>query len=204
MSSTFTIKQKLGRTAALGLAVVGACLSLLVLMTARASAANIPAGSAAVQSAAVDSTDPFQWDLSEPGSMPQVNKPYFFTNRRNDGILGYQSRFLGINLGWVSRNGPGNWRFSRANAADTQPLHVGEAVALRNATGGYVYYGQRTWGINLNWSSTPRYEWTVSKQGGLFALHNETIGDFVVYGRRPIGVNLCWKQDLTFGVCVPT
>jgi hypothetical protein len=202
MSSTFTIKQKLGRKTIVSVATVAACLALLLAITARASATDTSSGSGSTQAAAVDAGDPFQWDLSEPG-MPSVNKPYFFVNRRNDGILGYQSRYLGINLGWVSRNGPGNWTFSRANASDMQPIREGEAVALRNATGGYVYYGQRTWGINLNWSTTPRYEWTVSKQGGLFALHNEAIHDFVVYGRRAIGVNLCWAQDLTFGVCLP-
>jgi hypothetical protein len=200
--STFITKPRFGKKAILGVAAVVACLALLVAMTARAHGATTSSSSEFAQSAAVGSKDPFQWDLTEPG-FPKVNQPYFLINKRNDGILGYQSRRLGINLGWVKRAGPGNWTFSRANGADKQPVREGEAVALRNATGGYVYYGKRRWGINLNWSSTPKYEWKVSKSGNLFALRNEATRDFVVYGRRPIGVNLCWLQDINLRVCTP-
>jgi hypothetical protein len=137
----------------------------------------------------------FEWNRGEAG-MPQVNRRYFLTNTRNNGVLGYQSRPLGINLGWVARNGPGNFTFSRANGHDTARVRPGEAVALRNTTGGFVAYGQRRWGINLVWSSTPKYQWKVGMVGNLMALHNSVANDYVVYARRPVGINLCWSKDV--------
>ena len=202
--STSIIPPRFGKNGVLSVAAVAACLVLLLPITARADGAGADTSSSSglAVAAGPEPQDPYQWDLSEAG-MAKVAQPYFLINRRNDGILGYKSRRLGINLGWVARNGPGNWTFSRQNTADTQPVREGELVALRNATGGFVYYGSRRWGINLNWSSSPRYEWKASKSGSLFALRNEVTRDFLVYGTRPIGVNLCWLQDIILGVCAP-
>jgi hypothetical protein len=198
--STFIIQRKFGKKGILSGAAVAACLALLVAITASAYSASTASSSGFAIAAAVDPQDPFQWDLSEPG-MPKVAVfPHQQAQRRRPWLPVAPARDQ-------SRLG----QSIRTRKLDVQPPQRSRHTAhprrrisrAAECHGGYVYYGTRRWGINLNWSSTPKYEWKVSKSGTLFPLRNEVIRDFVVYGRRLIGGNLCWLQDVTLRVCVP-
>lgn len=129
----------------------------------------------------------------------------------------YGRREYGINLNWAKRKqqhdsgAPANFTFSRPSGTG-EPIKFGEAVALRERTGGYIYYKSREYGINLEFSRRPVYEWEV--QGGrtgtpviarnegdspsnisdvVISLYNRKINCYVVYGERKYGINLVWK-----------
>jgi hypothetical protein len=129
----------------------------------------------------------------------------------------YGRREYGINLDWAKRKqqrdygAPANFTLSRASGT-SEPIKYGEAVALREQTGGYIYYKPRKYGINLEFSGQPVYEWEVRggrtgtpvtgrNQGDsidnisdvAISLYNRTINCYVVYGKREYGINLVWK-----------
>jgi hypothetical protein len=129
----------------------------------------------------------------------------------------YGRREYGINLVWAKRKqqrdygAPANFTLSRASGA-SDPIKYGEVVALREQTGGYIYYKQRKYGINLDFSSRPVYEWEVRggasgtpvvgrNQGDapgnisdvVISLYNRTVNCYVVYGKREYGINFVWK-----------
>jgi hypothetical protein len=69
-------------------------------------------------------------------------------------------------------------------------------------------YETRTWGINLGFSSTPRYEWRLRRPSNasgdregyqlrpeFVAISNSVAGDFLVFGSRSVGVQLKWYRD---------
>ena len=62
----------------------------------------------------------------------------------------------------------------------------GEAVALRVWGGGWLEYGHQDWGVDLQLSDTPSYEWYVLGEtpgwdidGGEFALWNSAAHDYL-------------------------
>ena len=124
----------------------------------------------------------------------------------------YGSRDYGINLVWAkSKPQIDNFTLSRASGAGG-PINYGDVVALKEKTGGYIYYKSRKYGINLEFSAQPVYEWEV--RGGRtgtpvvqgkwgdspnyisdvqISLYNRTINCYVGYGSREYGINLVWK-----------
>jgi hypothetical protein len=124
----------------------------------------------------------------------------------------YGRREYGINLVWIrSKPQTDNFTLSRASGAGGQ-INYGDVVALKEKTGGYIYYKSRKYGINLEFSAQPVYEWEV--RGGrtgtpvvqgkwgdspnnisdvMISLYNRTINCYVVYGTREYGINLVWK-----------
>jgi hypothetical protein len=95
-------------------------------------------------------------------------------------------------------------------------------VALKEQTGGYLYYKPRKYGINLEFSGPPVYEsevrggrkgtpvtgrnWGDSADGisdVRINLYNRTINCNVVYGKREYGINLVWEVDLDVSGQVP-
>ncbi len=77
----------------------------------------------------------------------------------------------------------------------------GQAVALRVWGGGWLKYGNETWGVDLVLSDTPSYEWYVVGgtpgipiDNGPWALCNNAAHDYLVYGDQTWGVNLNWYQ----------
>lgn len=169
---------------------------LIAAATATASALALaaPAG-------AVDQLDPYQWRTTSVE--PRSNQPYTLRNVRlssGRNALSYLKRRWGINLGWegggTRHSGFGEWTFHKSGGART-PLERGFAVALRdNATGDYVRYGRRAFGINLKWSGGPRHQWEVRPSNGRLALYNTVVRDYLVYGSRTVGINLVWLRDL--------
>jgi hypothetical protein len=78
-----------------------------------------------------------------------------------------------------------------------------EAIAIYVKGGGYLKYGERSYGINLVWSKTPVYEWEITgdkigdevQSGVKVGLYNRFIKNHVVYCARPYGINLKWAKD---------
>ena len=77
---------------------------------------------------------------------------------------------------------------------------AGEKVALRVWGTGWLKYGVQTWGVDLQPSDTPVYEWVVAGQsapgttldGQDFALWNTATQDYLVRGHQTWGVGLNW------------
>jgi hypothetical protein len=134
-----------------------------------------------------------------------------------DQFVAYGRREYGINLKWIPRKqqhdfgAPANFAVSRSSGSD-DPIRYGEAVALKEQTGGYIGYKTRRYGINLDFSNQPSFEWevrggrigelvTYTKTGDsafnisdvVIGLFNRKAGCFVVSGQREYGIDLVWK-----------
>jgi hypothetical protein len=83
----------------------------------------------------------------------------------------------------------------------------------------YVKYGERTYGINLVWSSTAPSNIRLERSGGGFVRYGDRVaihvndGGYVKYGSRTWGINLVWSSSPvyewevrggTVGTVVPT
>ncbi len=149
----------------------------------------------------------YQWTLDFPNGVAyNTNTSFSLRNQVEGSFLVYENRgeynCSGINLGWTDSK-TWQWRFRRQGGA-TGPLLYGERVALLNRKyNDYLHYGERPCGINLEWTGSADYEWTI--QGGTNgtrvlhqegnALFNLTENDDLVYAWRPRGVNLRWMDD---------
>ncbi len=105
-----------------------------------------------------------QWTILDPNGAQTDIRPdrrYLLKNNTNRHFLAYKEQNFGINLGFTDDAEPSrakkvvHWSF--VNERRT-PVKYGEPVAIR-CKDGYLHYGQRPWGINLDWSDTPIYEW---------------------------------------------
>lgn len=85
----------------------------------------------------------------------------------------------------------------------SQSVTYNQSFALYVEGHGYIKYENRKYGINLNWSEFPVYEWEF-RQGAAagtvkvnvpVALFNRTVSDYVVYASRDFGINLKWLRD---------
>jgi len=162
------------------------------------------AGSAAPAAQAAQRTD---WKVTSAGPagssvLPGVTA-YRLENRTAGSALVYGERDFGINLVWGSASGPVNVRFDRPSTSPNHgPLQFGEPLAVRINGGGYVHYRVREFGINLDWSSTPDFDWRIRggtgtiPTGSPVSLYNRTESDVLVYAQRAFGINLCWRQDV--------
>ena len=112
-------------------------------------------------------------------------------------FLQYEEQTLGINLGWTesksaeTEKSVSRWFFTRQGSS-TGPIRYGEKIAMGygRKEGSYVRYDDRTFGINLNWSAKPVYEWMIL--GG-------TPGDVVTTGKvRVIIYNTKNQQPLIY------
>ncbi|MFJ4428997.1 hypothetical protein, partial [Streptomyces bobili] len=120
--------------------------------------------------------------------------------------LQYESRDYGINLGY--RDDGSRWLGWTVEAQGGPNIVYGQAVALKNQTGGYLTYGTRGQSstVQLVWSSTPKYEWHVitggahafglplSQDSGGYGLWNTAKNDWLISGHQEYGVNLKWKN----------
>jgi hypothetical protein len=116
----------------------------------------------------------------------------------------YQKREYGINLSWAGRP-PARIRLLPDPAQrDTALVRHRTRVAIEVTDGGYLKYREREYGINLDWSQTPAYEWEVrgdgivrlpTRAGMAVGLFNTVANDYVVYCEREYGINLRWARD---------
>jgi hypothetical protein len=138
--------------------------------------------------------EPAQWTVNTATGAPLPAVDYQLVNTGGGSRIGYQDR-TGVDLGWTSSGG--NFQFIRAGAQpgvrDHRAFKPEEAVALYNTkTKRYLAYGSQTFGINLDWSSAPQFQWKVRQAGPRFTLYNTVAHDYVVYGSRTWGINLVW------------
>ncbi len=123
-------------------------------------------------------------------------------NQSADQYLEYSDRTWGVSLGWGSYTGS-NIKLERpGTSTGVQPLMKGEALALRVWGGGWLVHATQTFGVDLQLSDTPSYEWYVVGAGqpglvlddGEFALWNSAANDYLVRGDQVWGIALNWYE----------
>ncbi|GAB3006825.1 hypothetical protein GCM10027184_75380 [Saccharothrix stipae] len=128
--------------------------------------------------------------------------------------LRWEKQTFGINLGWTDDAEPATrlkvsrWFFTR-HGADTGPVKYGERIALGYGIApSYLRYEERTVGINLGWSVTPVFEWTLlgGPRGGpvgtgeRLAIHNAkactaTVPGVLIHFDRTVGCDIGWPDS---------
>ena len=120
--------------------------------------------------------------------------------------IGYDDRTFGVDLGWVGHGG-GLFEFLRQAPAGTRDHRTGPIagdanVAIYNTkTRRYLmYYDRSDTKAELEWTSTPVYEWQLQDQtssGGRvhFALFNSRVKKYLVHKVQNYGINLGWLND---------
>jgi hypothetical protein len=137
------------------------------------------------------------------------------TNMKNSHerkFLQWEEQTFGINLGWTSDASPATavrvsrWFFTRP-ADDASPIRYGQSIALGyGISPSYVYYTERTFGVNLDWSATPRFDWELLggkigqevRSGDWLALYNKTARDCLIYFDRDVGCDIGWPSSETW------
>ena len=118
--------------------------------------------------------------------------------------LRYGDQTWGVNLTWADSS---LWR---VEAQGGPHLMKGQAVAIRVWGGGGLKQGTESFGVDLQLSDTPVYEWyAIGVQGdpseksyagnglgdgGTFALWNSSAGAYLVHGYQSWGVSLNWYR----------
>src|SRR5262249_28238943 len=104
-----------------------------------------------------------------PQNVPQAVQQWTGLSSVNDGTgnlqnsarssytsLTWESQTFGVDLNWTKYSAL--WKIE---AQGGPQLMRGQAVALRVWGGGWLKYGDQTWGVDLVLSDTPSYEWYV-------------------------------------------
>jgi hypothetical protein len=127
-------------------------------------------------------------------------------------FLQWEEQTFGINLDWTSDAEPATavrvsrWFFTRPTD-DSSPIRYGQSVALGyGISPSYIHYVERTLGINLDWSSTPRFDWKLLggkigeevRSGDWLALYNQTAQDCLIYFDRTVGADIGWPGSETW------
>jgi hypothetical protein len=156
-----------------------------------------------------------QWivlDLNRRSLDIRPGQRFLLKNSTNRHFLQYkkQGTFGGINLGFSDNAEPStaakvvHWEI--VNRQRT-PVKYGEPVAIR-CRDGYLRYGSRTVGINLDWSDNPVFEWRLlgGRQGtpvrtgqwlSIFNMHAQP-GEPLIYFKREVGGNIGWPSSRTW------
>ncbi len=123
-------------------------------------------------------------------------------------FLQYERQTFGINLGWThdatakTAVAVSRWFFTRPDT--THPLRYGDTVAMGYGTSpSYIRYANRTFGINLDWSSAPRYEWkllggktgTQVRSGDWLAIYNTVTKNSETWGQQLGDVTMKFIHD---------
>lgn len=107
-----------------------------------------------------------------------------------------------INLRWGDPGKSDNVRFQRQSGSK-DPLKFEELIAIKIRGGNFLVYQSGRWGINLGWSSTPKFEWKflggnagdVIETGKAVGLYSMVEKDSLMYEARDTGINLKWFRD---------
>ncbi len=142
-----------------------------------------------------------------PQSVPSAVKQWFGLSNINDGTgdlfnsprnrsLYHSNQTFGVDLDYTDH--PALWKIE---AQGGPHVMYGQAVALRVWGGGWLKYGNETWGVDLQLSSTPAYQWYVvgAPAGnpidqGEFALWNSANNAYLIASHQTWGVSLDWKK----------
>jgi hypothetical protein len=157
-------------------------------------------------------------------TLGDVHRPVYCSNRVNPSIgcwqdLIYGNETFGVDLVWTNPafDGVGNplhegnveWKFVRQSnprlpviyPASCYQVSGTEQVALYNTVNHqFLAYGNETFGVDLVWSSTPRYEWKVAVglleqptySARVAQLYNTTAGAYLYAHHQTWGVDLEW------------
>jgi hypothetical protein len=148
-----------------------------------------------------------QWQFGVGVGNLLSHTPVTLFNNHVDKFLVYQNR-NGIDFGWRTTSAP-EWTVGRSWECGKRACTIfyNRSVALYSeAHGRYLKYGSTgaCGGINLVWSQTPVYEWSIRSlsangdqltsetpvAGQPSALFNQTVGLYVVQGER---TNCPWE-----------
>jgi hypothetical protein len=116
----------------------------------------------------------------------------------------YGNQTWGVNLTY------GDSSLWRVEAQGGPHLMKGQVVALKVWGGGWLKYGSQTFGVDLQLSATPVYEWyaiglrhdpserayagSSLTDGGTFALWNSSAQAYLVHGHQTWGISLNWYK----------
>jgi hypothetical protein len=142
------------------------------------------------------------------------SRSYTVKNGKIRKFLQYEKQDLGINLGFTDNAEPSTaqkvtrWFFAR-NGDLSKPVKFGEALAMGYGTEpSFIYYKERDFGINLDWSKAPKYEWKILggkpgqpvPGGQYWAIYNTVSREPLLYFDRsgPTG-DIGWPSSKTWG-----
>jgi len=126
-------------------------------------------------------------------------------------FLQWEPQKYGIHLGWTDDASPttavavSRWFFTRTDT--THPIRYGDTVAMGyGISPSYIYYVDRTFGINLDWSTAPRYEWKLLggrigeevRSGDWLAIYNTVTKQPLIYFDRTFGADIGWPNSETW------
>jgi hypothetical protein len=150
--------------------------------------------------------EPMEWTVTPKNlGQPAGSTPYTIGNDFQSGSLAYGNQTFGVDLKWDNRAGS-QWQFikySRPGTRDHRLISGTESVALYNsAARQYLAYGHETFGENIAWVSTPRYQWHVAegqitepgnREGNVRdELYNTTEHAYLVHWHQTWGIDLGW------------
>jgi len=163
-----------------------------------------------------------QWrfDPNHPGHRFYAKASFSGPTRKNTNLkntmeqrfLQWEHQTFGINLGWTDDASAATavrvsrWFFTRPDT--THPIRYGNTVAIGNGgSPSYIRYANRSFGINLEWSSTPRYEWKllggkkgqVVRSGDRLAIYNTVTKQPLISFDRTVGADIGWPNSETWG-----
>jgi hypothetical protein len=137
------------------------------------------------------------------------------TNLKNKNprkFLQWEKQFFGMNLGWTDDASPqtavrvSRWFFTRPNN-DESPIKYGDVFAMGyGIPPSYVHYSNQAVGINLDWSTKPRFEWeilggprgTQVRSGTHVALYNRVAKEPMIhFPRKGFGGEIGWVSSTT-------
>jgi hypothetical protein len=140
-----------------------------------------------------------------------ANRNVNLKNSMERQFLQWEHQTWGINLGWTDDASPATaarvsrWFFTRKDT--THPIRYGDKIALGyGGSPSYVYYAHRTFGINLDWSYTPRFEWKLLggkigkpvRSGDWLAIYNTETKQPLIYFDRTVGGDIGWPDSETW------
>jgi hypothetical protein len=173
--------------------------TLIALMSLYALAAVAVAAQVAVPPEA------HQWEVPYADGV-SYGVDYQLHNQKNKKQIGYENRSMGdeVDLDWVGNFG-GLFSFNRKAPAGTRdhrpgPIAENADVAIYNTeTRRYLTYKKFDDTLaELEWSSTPAYEWQLHDQKGTtvasFALFNSRVRKYLVLQGKTRGINLGWYK----------
>jgi hypothetical protein len=192
-----------------------------------ASAAALGPLSAAAATSPEQMAEQFkQWMINANGPRGTVlgkssfggpaNRNYSLKGLEPRKFLQHEHQTWGINLGWTDNASAATerkvrrWFFHKRGSG---PIRYGDLIALGNGGNpSFIRYSKRTFGINLDWSNSPVYEWQILggrrgqpvSTGTRVALFNTkskagtSVGEPLIYFDRTVGGDIGWPSSTTW------
>ena len=148
--------------------------------------------------------DPLEWSVTPKNLGQPLGATLYTLSNDRGGSLRYGSRVFGVDLVWGAGR---QWeflhnRFGPLKFRDHRTVPATETVALYNtAHHQYLASGFQRFGVDLVWSTTPRFQWKVyegqssapGREGNVrVKLYNTIQHAYLIYGAERFGINLIW------------